>query len=151
MDTGLCGSDEDNKIKQFVKPTYIVVKGDKEYCSFPTRALKAQELGAAGIIFSSTNVNYATGNVVISDDGHGRKVKINALFISVESYSQLNSLKNINIKANFPIVTRSKSDVTLFLESSERRNYIFLRNFRPFYESLKGYVSLQVVYHTFEC
>lgn len=83
----MCGNEEDGKIKHYTKPTYVVIKGDIGECSFPTRALYAQDIGAAGIIFSSRDVNYATGNVVLSDDGHGRKVKINALFVAVETFT----------------------------------------------------------------
>lgn len=59
------------------------MNGNRGTCSYPARALKAQELGARGIIYGSSDINYAlSGRVVLSDDGHGRKVHIASLFIS---------------------------------------------------------------------
>ena len=41
---------------------------------------------------------------MIEDDGQGRNVKINSLFISPDTYENLKPLKNIAVKVNFPIV-----------------------------------------------
>ena len=55
---------------------------DKGSCSFPIKALKAEALGAQGILFGSLETEYSIEGVVLSDDGNGRKVKIPALFIT---------------------------------------------------------------------
>lgn len=73
------------------------------------------------------------GDIVISNDGQGKNIKINSLFIEPKSYENLKPLKNIMIKVDFPINKRNVSDVNLFLTASQRKNYIFLRNFRQYY------------------
>lgn len=75
----LCGQEEEENLKQFTVPTYIVVKDGG--CSYPKKALKAQSLGAAGVIFASEEVKYALNGVVIADDGTGVKVRVSILFV----------------------------------------------------------------------
>ena len=65
MNQGFCNSTEYLKLEHFKTPTFVVINGDSDKCSFPSRAIIAQNLGAAGIIFSSKQVKYAIGNVVI--------------------------------------------------------------------------------------
>ena len=48
----LCGDEEEAKILHFKRPTYMIVN-ENGGCSFPKKALKAQELGAQGIMFGS--------------------------------------------------------------------------------------------------
>ena len=121
---------------------------DKGSCSFPKKALKAQELGAQGIIFGSSETDYAIEGVVLADDGYGRKVKIPALFITSADMQSLSEIKNPKIKVNFPVKKSSKSQVTLFLTAGNRRNYIFLRDFKNYFHKLKDYIKLSIVYHT---
>ena len=124
----LCEEDVTEKIQHFKKPTFIVVS-DKGSCSFPLKALKAEELGAQGIIFGSLETDYSIEGVVMADDGNGRKVRIPALFITPTDMQSLGELTAPKIKVNFPIKKSGKSQVTLFLTAGNRRNYIFLRDF----------------------
>lgn len=41
--------------------------------------------------------------------------------------------------------------MVLFLSSSGRENYLFLRNFKEYYDKLKDSINLQLVYHTYKC
>ena len=120
-------------------------------CSFPKKALKAQELGAQGILFGSTETEYAVEGVVPADDGFGRKVSIAVLFITPSDMQSLGSLANPKIKVNFPIKKSENSKVTLFLTAGDRKSYIFLRDFKSYFLKLRSNITLSLVYHTFEC
>lgn len=87
----------------------------------------------------------------MSDDGTGRKVRITTLFIKVEDVTKLAALSNPKIKVNFELQQSNKSTLNLFLSSSGKQNYIFLRNFRSYYNKIAEKVNLNVVYHTIEC
>jgi len=43
----------------------------------------AQNLGAQGVIFASQEVQYSENNVILSDDGNGKKIKIAVLFVTL--------------------------------------------------------------------
>lgn len=88
---------------------------------------------------------------MLSDDGTGRKVKISTLFITLEDLGKLANLTNVKIKVNYELPQRNYSSVDLFLSATGRENYVFLRNFRQYYNSIANYVKLNVAYHTFEC
>ena len=45
---------EQGKLPHFKKPTYVVVMGNLSQCSYPNKAITAQNLGAHGIMFGST-------------------------------------------------------------------------------------------------
>lgn len=53
LNQGFCNNTQYEKLEHFNTPTYVVVNGDVDGCSFPSRAMVAQNLGAAGIIFGS--------------------------------------------------------------------------------------------------
>ena len=42
----------------------------------------AQQMGARGVMFTSEWVEYEEGQVVLADDGNGRRVHIPVLFIA---------------------------------------------------------------------
>ncbi len=95
----LCGETEESNLPPFSVPTYIVVK--EGGCSFTTKSIQAQNKGAQGIMIGSREVEFADGNVVLSDDGNGRKVRITTLFIKPEDVDKLAALTNSKIKVNF--------------------------------------------------
>lgn len=114
----LCNETDDPPFKPFTVPTFMVV--NEGSCSYPKKALKAQNLGAQGIIFSSREVDYSEGNVIISDDGTGKKIKIVALFISPIDGEKLGNLSNAKIKVLFEMKQQTVSSVDLFLSASGR-------------------------------
>jgi hypothetical protein len=77
-------------------------------------------LGAQGIIIATKDIDYAVGNVVLSDDGQGRKVRIATLFIRPEDFDKLATLNNAKIKVNYELLQRDKSNIDLFLSASGR-------------------------------
>lgn len=52
---------------------------------------------------------------------------------------------------NFDVVKRKKSNVVMFMSSSNRDSYVFLREFREYYEKLQDHISMKLIYHTFKC
>ena len=65
-------------------------------CSYPHKALAAQQLGAQGILFSYEKMDRNNPDQIIyEDDGSGKKVKIASLFITPESMTELKGLKNV--------------------------------------------------------
>lgn len=145
----LCGDASQPALKPFEAPTYVVVK--EGGCSFPKKAQQAQNLGAQGLIIGSNEVQYTDGNIVLSDDGTGRKVRIATLFIKLQDVTKLGALTNPKIKVSFELQQMNKSTLNLFLSASGKQNYIFLRNFRQYYNKIADKVNLNVVYHTIEC
>lgn len=85
---------------------------------------------------------------MISDDGTGRKVSITTLYIKLDDFDKLSKLTNAKIKVNFELTQRNKSNVDLFLSGSGRQNYIFLRNFRQYFNKIQPRIRLNVIYHT---
>lgn len=76
----LCNGTNEPALKPITAPTYLIVRQGN--CSYPQKALAAQNLGAQGVIFASQEVQYSENNVVLSDDGNGKKIKIAVLFVS---------------------------------------------------------------------
>jgi hypothetical protein len=62
-----------------------LIDGEEKGCSFVTKAINAQTLGAQGVIFVSDLVHYYGKNVLIND-GNGQKVHISVLLISSKTY-----------------------------------------------------------------
>ncbi len=80
VDNNLCKNI--TELKHFQKPTYVVINASNTFeCSFTTRAFNAQLIGAKGVIFGSNVATFATGGVVLADDGNGRTIHITCLFI----------------------------------------------------------------------
>ena len=113
--------------------------------------MTAQAIGAKGIIIASSNVQYAKGNVIESDDGNGKKVHITCLFSTYETYDRLTKLKKIEITANFPIPQQKVSTVSIFISAAKRSSYVFLRSFKKEYLQLKNYIILEPLYQTTSC
>lgn len=88
------------------------------------------------MIFVSDLVNYYD-KIVQVDDGNGRKVHITVLFINSQTYRKLHGIKNIHLKVSFEAHLTEKVNITYFLSASGRSNYIFLRQFQPYYEQIK--------------
>jgi len=86
--------------------------------------------------------------VVLSDDGNGRKVRITVLFVKPEDVNQLSTLLNPKVKVNFELSQRNISNVDIFLSASGKQNYIFLRDFRPYYNKMSSSINLNIAYHT---
>ncbi len=56
-------------------------------CTYTQKARTAQALGASGIIIGSDLVHIEEiGNVIMADDGNGRKVHIPTLLIASQDY-----------------------------------------------------------------
>ncbi len=119
-------------------------------CSYTTEAINAQELGAKGVVFVSDIVNYYD-KVVQVDDGNGRKVHITVLFVNTQTYRKLYTIKNIHIKVQFETHQTPKVNLTYFLSASGRANYIFLREFKPYFLKLKDYINFVPTYLTINC
>lgn len=110
----------------------MVVDASKVACSYTTQAIHAQNLGVRGVVFVSDMVNYY-GRVVQVDDGNGRNVHISVLFISTQTYRALKTVKNVHIKVLFEVYKTQQVNLSYFLSASGRSNYIFLREFQPYY------------------
>ena len=95
-------------------------------------------------------VNYF-GNMVPIDDGNGRKVYISVLMIANLTYLQLQVIKNIQIKVQYEVYKSNVVNVTYFLSASGRANYIFLREFQPYYEKISDFINFRPIYLTFSC
>lgn len=120
-------------------------------CSFPAKASRAQGLGARGVIFGSNDVKYTQGDVVISDDGTGSKVKIAVIFALPEDAQKLAKLANARIKVEFELARGKTSIVNIFLSASGRHNYVYLRNLKPYLMKVINSVKVNVAYHTVKC
>jgi fido (protein-threonine AMPylation protein) len=139
-----------DEVKHLVDPTYIIVDASLGTCAFTTQAINAQTLGAKGVVFVNDIVNYY-GKVVQVDDGNGRKVHISVLFINTLTYRLLHSVKNAQIKVQYEVYKTDKANFTYFLAGSGRTNYIFLREFKPYYDKIKDYINFRPIYLTFKC
>jgi hypothetical protein len=150
LSIGLCGNG--SEIEHFTKPTYVVIKTNiQETCSYTKRALNAQERGAKGIIIATQGYDYAHGNVFQGDDGNGKKVHIAALFISVSNFKKLSDLKDVEIIAKYPVPKEKVSTLSLFLSSSKRSSYLFLRQLQREYFYLNDSIVIEPIYHTVSC
>lgn len=107
-------------------------------------------MGAKGVIIVSDLIDFY-GNMVPIDDGNGRKVHISVLMITNQTYLQLQILKNIQIKVQYEVYKKKIVDLTFFLSGSGRANYIFLREFQPYYEKISNHINFKPIYLTFEC
>ena len=97
-------------------------------CSATSQALAAEQAGAKGVIFGSGLADLFEGNTVLADDGNGKRVHIPCLFITTETFQQLNGMgSKIEILANFPLPRSEKSTLTFFLSASQRSGYVFLK------------------------
>ena len=46
---------------------------------------------------------------------------------------------------------KKKSHLVMFLSSGSRDSYVFLREFRKYYDKLKDHINMKLIYHTFKC
>ena len=102
------------------------------------------------MIFVSDLVKYYD-KIVQVDDGNGRKVHITVLFIDSQTYRKLHTVKNVHLKASFETHLTEKVNITYFLSASGRTNYIFLRQFQPYYQQIKDFVNFKPIYFTTKC
>lgn len=149
LNSSLCSSPQGPRPDS---PTFLVVQ--EEYfanCSNTQQAMLAEHLGYKGIVISSEYTKYASGEIVMGDDGNGRRVHIVCLFIGKETEAALQSIKGrIQITCRFPLPQQAKSTVHFFLSASQRTSYLFLKQFREDYSDLQDQVQIVPVYFTFE-
>lgn len=99
---------------------------------------------------SSEYTKYTTGQIVMADDGNGRRVHIVCLFISSETETLLKQIKGpIQISSKFPLPKQEKAAVTFFLSASQRSSYLFLKQLKADYSRLQAQIDIQPVYFTF--
>lgn len=102
-------------------------------------------------MIATKSYDYAQGNVFQGDDGNGKKVHITTLFISNTNYDKLKALNNIQIIAKYPVPKERISTLSIFISSSKRSSYVFLRELQEEYQYLKDYIVIEPIYHTIEC
>ena len=102
-------------------------------------------------MLATQGFEYSEGNVYQGDDGNGKKVHITVIFISNRVFSSLKALNDVEITANYPVPKQPVTTISVFLSSSKRASYIFLREFQEKYLILKDYIKLEPIYHTIEC
>ena len=58
------------------------------------------------------------------------------------------ALEDPEIKVSYNVVKKDKSTVQMFLSASGRANYVFLREFHPYFEQIKKKVKFEPFYFT---
>jgi len=84
------------------------------------------------------NVVEESESIVMKDDGKGHFVTIPTVLIGRED--GLKILDYISqspiIMVSFELKVASRSDVTLWVDVLDHKNYIFLRNFQPYFKRI---------------
>lgn len=87
------------------------------------------------------NISEDPNHIIMIDDGRGSQVHIPTLLINFEDGQEiLNSLSSgrpVVVSVSFDIVVREKAELTLWLDITDHKNFIFLRNLRPYYNKIK--------------
>ena len=76
------------------------------------------------------------------DDGHGAQIHIPTVLISFEDGQKiLETIQNetVSISINFQTNKSDKVAMNMFLDITDRNNFIFLRKLQPLFEKIKSY------------
>jgi hypothetical protein len=76
------------------------------------------------------------------DDGKGTQVNIPTVLISEEDgLALLEFFKQggVVLSVTFEVPVRSKSDLQLWLDITDHKNFIFLRKLQPFYQKIRDH------------
>jgi hypothetical protein len=113
------------------KNVLLVERND---CTFTQKSINVQKEGGKLAIIID-NVVEQSESIIMKDDGKGHSVTIPTVLIGRED-----GLKMLEYIAQSPTITVSfelkvaqRSDVTLWLDVLDHKNYIFLRNFQSYF------------------
>lgn len=118
------------------KTILLVERND---CTFTQKSINVQKEGGKLAIIMD-NISEDPDHIIMVDDGRGSQVHIPTLLINFEDGQEiLNSLHSgpVVVSISFETVVREKAELTLWLDITDHKNFIFLRNLRPYFNKIK--------------
>jgi hypothetical protein len=116
------------------KSIMLVERND---CTFTQKSINVQKEGGKLAIIMD-NVVESPERIVMKDDGKGHSVTIPTVLISKEDGLKMLEFINQNpiIMVSFDLKVTPRSNVTLWLDVLDHKNYIFLRNFNFYFKKM---------------
>lgn len=88
------------------------------------------------------------GSIVMADDGKGSQVNIPTVLISREDGQlilEYLSQGEIVLSVSFQVEIRQTSDLQLWIDITDHKNFVFLRGLQPFFQKIQNHGILQTI------
>lgn len=110
---------------------------ERNDCTFTQKSINVQKEGGKLAIVID-NVAERSESIVMADDGKGHFVTIPTVIINRSDGLKILEYigQNPIIMVSFELTVTPRSKVTLWLDILDHKNYIFLRQFQPFYRRI---------------
>lgn len=126
--------DLDIDAQRSINKIVLSTRGD---CSFTKKSLNSQKQGAKLAIIADNQIYEDPGSIVMVDDGKGPQVKIPTILINHEVGEMItdfiiNKKQPVSLVVSFETSKKPIADVTLWMNSNDRKSYILIRDLEPY-------------------
>ena len=121
-------------------------------CSFTQKSLNVEKEGGKLAIIMD-NVVQDSGGLIMVDDGKGSHVSIPTVLINrIDGLQVLKYIEDgVIASITFEVSKSLVSQVQLWIDISNHKNFVFLRNFRPYFQRIHSKGTLSTIQSLSQC